>query len=459
MASIKDIVARGLDARVGELVEWLRIPSVSALPAQHGEVRKACAWVAEYLRGMGFPQVEVVETAGLPLVVAEWCPYPDKPTLLFYGHADVQPADPVEKWVTPAFEPDIRDGKIYARGANDDKGQCMVWLGALKVLLERDGKLPVNVKVLVESEEEVGSENIGPYVQAQSERLACDAVVVCDTAMYSTEHPAICTSLRGLVYTEVVVTGARTDMHSGLYGGVAPNPLHALALLISRLKGEDGVINIPELQAAIPEVTEDERAFWAADPVGLEADLKRDMGVGRLYGENGHSAHARIGVRPTLEVHGIIGGFTDEGSKTVIPATAKAKISLRLPPTVADPAEALEWFKAAVARHMPEGYTVDVHDLSGGAGMDAPWDAPLMRKARAAMEQVYGVAPAPMRMGGSVPVCAVFDRVLKAPVLLLGFGLPDDDLHAPNEKYNLGQLQKGMETMALFVDEVGRSGV
>ncbi|RYG59318.1 MAG: dipeptidase [Alphaproteobacteria bacterium] len=443
------------DQRLKELAEWLKIPSISALPQHRDDVYKAGEWARAYLENMGFAHTAFVETEGLPVVYAEHCPYPDKPTLLFYGHVDVQPADPLELWQSPPFEATIRDGKLFARGANDDKGQCMVWLGALQALKAVHGNFPVNIKVVLESEEEIGGHSIETYVKAHAEQLKCDAVVVCDTSMYSPEHPSICTSLRGIVYNEVIVRGGKTDMHSGMYGGVAPNPLHALALLIGRLKDEDGKIQIPELLAAVPDATADEVAFWDKDPVGFAAGLLGDMATTQLYGENEHSAYARTGLRPTLEVHGIVGGFMGEGSKTVIPAEAKAKMSLRLPPGMA-PQPALEAFKNAVAAHMPHGYAVEVKNLGMGAGMMTDWNNPFMLTARKAMASVYGKEPVPMRMGGSVPVCAVFDSVLMVPVLLVGFGLPDDDLHAPNEKYSLDQLKKGMNTLALFMDELGR---
>lgn len=451
---IKSTIDAQFETRLAELTEWLAIPSISALPQHRDDVYKAGHWAENYLKDMGFPLVEFTETAGLPVIYAEHCPYPDKPTILFYGHVDVQPADPLELWKSPPFEATIRDGKLFARGANDDKGQCMVWLGALQALKTVHGKFPINVKVILESEEEIGGHSIEDYVKAHADKLKCDAVIVCDTSMYSPEHPSICTSLRGIVYTEVAVQGGKTDMHSGHYGGVAPNPLHALAVLISRLKNEDGHINIPALQQAIPNVTDDEKAFWEADPVNFTAGLHEEMAVPQLYGENQHSPYTRTGLRPTLEVHGIVGGFVGEGSKTVIPAKATAKISLRLPPGMA-PQPALEALTAAVHQHMPKGYVTDVKTLGMGAGMATDWNNPFMLKARKAMATVYGIEPAPMRMGGSVPVCAVFDSVLKSPVLLVGFGLPDDDLHAPNEKYSLDQLKKGMNTMALLLEDLG----
>ena len=447
---IDAIIRRDFDARVEELKEWLRIPSISTLPEHAADVRQSALWARDYLVVMGFPLAEVIETNGLPLVYAAWCPHPNQPTLLMYGHCDVQPADPLEQWRSPPFEPVVKDGKIYGRGANDNKGQSMAWMGGLKALLAAEGKLPLNIKVLMECEEEAGGEAIAAYVAANPSRLACDAVVVVDTAMLGKNTPSMVISLRGITYNEVTVTGARTDLHSGVYGGVAPNPLHALAVLIGRLKGEDVVINIPELAALVPPVTDDEQALWAQGDATEAAILKRDMGVEYLHGDPSQPLLARRGVLPTLEVHGIKGGFVGEGAKTVIPAAATAKISLRVPPGVN--AQAVQdIFAKAVHSLVPKGYKVEVKGLHAGNGLNVPWDSPAMLKARTAMAEVYGTQPVPMREGASIPVCADFATHLKVPVLMVGFGLNEDDLHAPNENYDLGQLERGMRTIARVV--------
>ncbi|MFZ2587020.1 MAG: dipeptidase [Alphaproteobacteria bacterium] len=452
---VRTAVEQGFEACVEDLKAWLRIPSISALPEHHGDVRKAVAWMRDTLRDLGFDDAAVVETEGLPLVVASRCPYPDKPTVVIYGHGDVQPVDPLNEWVSAPFEPEIRNGKLYARGANDDKGQCMVWLGALRALKAVYGEIPLNVKIVVEHEEETGGEAVDAYVRSHGAELACDAVMVCDTSMVGPTQPSICSSLRGLVYTEITVRGAKTDLHSGHYGGVAPNPLHALALMVAKLKGEDGVIHIPELMAAVPVATADEQAFWKADPLNYTQTLKDEMGVGELVGMNEVSPYARRGLYPTLEVHGIKGGFVGEGAKTVIPAQATAKVSLRLPPNL-NPAPVAGWLEAALRRVLPAGHRMEMKVLSAGQGMMTAWDDPMMVAARAAMEAVYGVAPVPMREGGSIPIAAAFQATLNRPVLLLGFGLGDDDLHAPNEKYDLGQLKKGMMVWGLFLEGVGK---
>jgi acetylornithine deacetylase/succinyl-diaminopimelate desuccinylase-like protein len=451
---IDAIIQRDFEKRVEELKAWIRIPSISTLPEHAGDVRRAAEWARAYLEGMGFPKTEVIETDGLPLVYAEWLAHPGKPTLLFYGHCDVQPADPVEEWKSAPFEPEVRDGKIYARGANDNKGQSMCWMGGLQALLARDGTLPVNVKVLMECEEEAGGEAIAAYVAAQPEKLKCDAVVVVDTAMIAPEKPSMVISLRGITYNEVEVRGAERDLHSGVFGGVAPNPLHALALIIARLKDEDGVIHIPELEALIPPVTADEEAWWAKEEDSEAAILRSEMGVEHLHGEQDQPLMARRGLRPTLEVHGIKGGFVGEGAKTVIPAVASAKISLRVPPGV-DALLVQDAFAKAVQRVAPKGYSVAVKPYHAGRGLNVPWDSDAMKLARKAMGEVYGKEPVPMREGASIPVCADFATHLEVPVLMIGFGLNDDDLHAPNEKYDLAQLEKGMRTIARFTEWFG----
>lgn len=445
------IIRRDFEKRIEELKEWLRIPSISTLPEHAGDVKKAAEWARDYLAGMGFPLAEAIETDRLPLVYAEWCPHPGKPTLLFYGHCDVQPADPLEEWKSAPFEPEVRDGKIWGRGANDNKGQSMAWMGGLRAVLERDGALPVNIKVLMECEEEDGGESIAAYVAAQPERLKCDAVVVVDTAMIGVDKPSMVISLRGITYNEVEVRGADHDLHSGVYGGVAPNPLHALAVLIGRLKGEDGVINIPELEALIPPVTPDEKAWWAREEEAEGKILREEMGVTHLHGEQGQPLMARRGLRPTLEVHGIKGGFVGEGAKTVIPGVASAKISLRVPPGV-DAVVVQDAFVKAVERLMPKGYEVKVKSFHAGQGVNVGWDSDAMKVARTAMGEVYGKEVVPMREGASIPVCADFATHLKVPVLMVGFGLNSDDLHAPNENYDLGQLERGMRTIARLVD-------
>ncbi len=442
---------------VDQLLEWLAIPSISALSEHGGDVLKAAKWVSGRLTSIGFPVVRTIDTEGHPLVYAEWMVDPAQPTLLFYGHYDVQPVDPLGEWHDPPFAPVIRDGNVYGRGAADDKAQILLALAAMEAWVQVDGRLPVNLRILLEGEEESGGAAVDAFVRANREMLASDAVLICDTHMIDPNHPSLINGLRGILYTEIAVSGASTDLHSGSYGGVAPNPVHALCLLLSRLKGEDGMINIPELQAALTEASPVEKAFWREDPLGIGEMLCREMGVERLVGETAYPPLERVGVRPTLEVHGIRGGFTGEGAKTVIPAEALAKVSLRLPANL-EPDEVFGWLEKAVRRHLPAGHTVRVSKLAGGRGVAVDPDNGYIRAAAEALSSVYGREPLLMREGGSIPIAALFDRVLGVPVVLMGFGLPDDGAHAPNEKFSLEQFGLGMKTVAEFLGRIAREG-
>lgn len=433
-----------------QLQEWLAIPSISALSEHRDDVRRAAEWVKEKIDTIGFPETRIIPTEGHPLVYAEWLAHDNQPTLLIYGHYDVQPVDPIDEWKTPPFQPTIRDGNIYGRGASDDKAQIMLVLAALEAWATLGGTLPVNVKILLEGEEEAGGKSIARYLPENSETLRADAVLICDTHMVHPAQPSLVTSLRGILYTEIAVSGASTDLHSGSYGGVAPNPIHALCVLINRLKGEDGVIQIPELAAAIPVPSPPERLFWQDDPLHITDALRTEMGVEELVGEKEYPPLERIGIRPTLEIHGIRGGFTAEGAKTVIPAEAVAKVSLRLPAEL-DPNEVFGWLDNAVHQHMPAGHRVQLTNLHAGKGLFIDSDTLYIRAAAEALEAVYGTSPVFMREGGSIPIASLFDTVLKIPVVLMGFGLPDDTIHAPNERFSLNQFNKGMKTIADFL--------
>ncbi|MFW2365268.1 MAG: M20/M25/M40 family metallo-hydrolase, partial [Desulforhopalus sp.] len=371
-------------------------------------------------------------------------------TLLVYGHYDVQPVDPLKEWHTPPFEPTIKEDDIFCRGASDDKSQIMLVLAALEAYTKTNGSPPINIKILLEGEEEAGGASIADYVEKNPERLQTDAVLICDTPMINPEQPCLITGLRGILYTEVMVSGSTRDLHSGAYGGIAPNPLHGLSLLISRLKGEDGSIKIPELMAAIIPPTPEEKQFYEEDPLGVVRNLCNEMGLNNTVGESEYPPLERLGLRPTLEVHGIRGGFIEEGAKTVIPATATAKISLRLPPNF-DPDEVFTWFEKAVNKWMPKGYRTQVTNLHSGRGVYVDPANHYIQTAASALKSVYGAAPVCMRHGGSIPIAALFDEILQAPVILMGFGLPDDSIHAPNEKFSLRQFRKGMETVVEFL--------
>jgi len=366
----------------------------------------------------------------------------------------VQPVDPIELWETPPFEPTIRGDNLYARGACDDKGQTMLVFKALESLMTVNGRLPVNVKVLIEGEEEAGGESIDHYVRTHPERLQCDAAFICDTGMPSKQIPALINGLRGIVYTEVEVRGAKRDLHSGEFGGVAPNPLHALALIIAKLKDAEGHIQIPGLFDKVRKPTEAEKEFWQNDPLHINESLLEEMGVSQFSGENEYPPIERISARPTLEVHGISGGFTGDGAKTVIPAVGKAKISLRLPPDLKSE-EAFALFERRVKELAPPGVQVTVRNIHGGEAVLVPVDTPAIQAAASALKEVYGKEPVYLRGGGSIPIGALFDEILHASVVLMGFGLPDDNLHAPNEKYSLSQFYKGIRTVARFLQKMG----
>ncbi len=454
MTQVETYIAEHENAFLEDLKGWLRIPSISTLPEHKDDMYRAAQYAVEQLQHIGFDNTGLIQTQGHPLVYGEWLKASGKPTLLVYGHYDVQPVDPVNLWSSPPFEPTVRDGNIYARGACDDKGQTMLVFKALQSLMQASGTLPVNVRVLIEGEEEAGGESIEHYVKTSPEKLQCDAALICDTHMPAKDIPALVSGLRGIVYTEVEVHGAKRDLHSGSYGGVAPNPLHALAVIISRLKDAEGHISIPGLYDKLRKPTEAEKEFWQNDPLHINESLLAEMGVSKLSGEPEYPPMERIFARPTLEVHGIVGGFVDEGAKTVIPAVAKAKISLRLPADLKS-AEVFTLFERAVKDVAPPDVTVTVRNLHGGEGVLVTPESLPIRAAMEALKETYGKEPVFLREGGSIPIAALFSEILRIPVVLMGFGLPDDNLHAPNEKYSLDQYYKGIRTIASFLEKLG----
>lgn len=453
MTQLETYIRENEQRFLDDLKGWLRIPSISTLPEHAGDTCQAAEYAAEQLRKIGFEGVELITTQGHPLVYGEWLKAPGKPTVLIYGHYDVQPVDPIELWESPPFEPTIRGDNLYCRGACDDKGQTMLVLKALESLMTVNGRLPVNVRVLIEGEEEAGGESIEHYVRTFPERLRCDAAFICDTNMPSKETPALVYGLRGIIYTEVEVRGAKRDLHSGDFGGVAPNPLHALALIIAGLKDAQGHIHIPGLYDKLRLPTESERVFWRSNPLNIEGMLKEEMGVSQLSGEPEYSVLERVMARPTLEIHGICGGFVGEGAKTVIPAVGKAKISLRLPPGLKS-AEVFTLFEKRVKELAPSDVQVTVYNMHGGEAVLVDPDGAPMQAARSALKDVYGIEPVLLREGGSIPIAALFDEILRAPVVMMGFALPDDNLHAPNEKYSLTQFYRGIRVVANFLQRL-----
>ncbi len=454
MTQLETYITENENRFLEDLKGWLRIPSISTLPEHAGDIRRAAEYAAEQLRHIGFEKADLIQTQNHPLVYGEWLKAPGKPTVLVYGHYDVQPVDPVELWESPPFEPTLRGDNLYCRGACDDKGQTMLVFKALESLMAVNGTLPVNVRVLIEGEEEAGGESIEHYVKTYPERLKCDAAFICDTHMLSKEIPALINGLRGIIYTEVEVRGAKSDLHSGSYGGIAPNPLHTLAIIIAGLKDAEGHIHIPGLYDQVREASGIEKAFWRDDPLHINEALLEEMGVSQFTGEAEYPPLERMWGRPTLEVHGIVGGFVGEGAKTVIPAVAKAKISLRIPADLRSD-EVFTLFERRVIEIAPAGVEVMVRKIHGGEAVIVPIDTPPMQAAASALAVVFGKEPIFIREGGSIPIAALFHEILNVPVVLMGFGLPDDNLHAPNEKYSLSQFFKGIRTVAHFLQNMG----
>jgi acetylornithine deacetylase/succinyl-diaminopimelate desuccinylase-like protein len=438
-----------------ELKDLLRIPSISTLPQHKKDIKKAAKFLAATLEDLGLHKVKVIKTPGHPLVYGEWTGAPGKPTVLLYGHYDVQPTDSETPWDQPdPFEPVIRNDNLYARGAVDDKGQIYAALMALRSLARTADAFPVNLKVLIEGEEEAGGESIEAYVKEHHKKLAADVSLVVDTGMPAPGVPAITYGLRGIVYTEIHAQGARHDLHSGEFGGVGPNPIHALAEVLVGLKGQDGRITIPQLYERMIPITDAEKDLWQRYPVDVVAIMKDEMGVEYLPGEQEYDPRERATARPTLEVHGIRGGFTAEGAKTVIPAEATAKVSLRLPPGLS-PHQVFPWLQQRVAELTPPGVTITVRYIHGGDAVFVPIDNVYIRAAERALEDEWGTPPVFERSGGSIPVGALFDSELRTPVIFLGTGLPDDNIHAPNEKYSIPNFYHLTRQVIRFLDLLG----
>lgn len=438
-----------------ELKDFLRIPSISTLPEHKSDVRRAAEFVAAALRDAGLQNIGIIETARHPLVYADWLHAPGKPTVLCYGHYDVQPPDPLELWQSPPFEPTIRDGNLYARGSADDKGQMYMHIKAVQALMElHAGKLPVNVKFLIEGEEEVGGESISKYVPANQDKLRADVALVSDTALYADGIPTLCVGLRGLVYTEIEAAGPARDLHSGLYGGAAPNAVYGLIELLAKAKDSNGRIRIPGLYDRVQAPAPEEKASWASLPFDQDAFLHHEVGATALTGEAEFSVLERIWARPTLEVHGIAGGFTAAGAKTVIPAKATAKVSLRLVPDQ-DPEQIIRAYRDWVAANTPAGIRTEVKVLSSSPGVLVNPAQPAIQIAAKAFSDILGRPTVFTRSGGSIPIVGEFAQHLKIPTILMGFGLPDDGLHSPNEKYRISNYYSGILTIAHFFERYG----
>ncbi|MFJ1426759.1 dipeptidase [Capnocytophaga canimorsus] len=453
MHSVKEYIDKHKERFVNELIDLLKIPSVSADSAHSQDVINTAEAVKEALEKAGCDRVEICQTPGYPIVYGEKIIDPKLPTVLVYGHYDVQPADPIELWTSDPFEPVIRkteihpEGAIFARGACDDKGQMFMHVKALEYMTKNNA-LPCNVKFMIEGEEEVGSESLGWFVQRNQEKLRNDIILISDTGMISKEVPSITTGLRGLSYVEIEVTGANRDLHSGLYGGAVANPINVLSKMIASLHDENNHITIPGFYHKVEELSEQERQEMAKAPFSLEA-YKKALDIDAVYGESGYVTNERNSIRPTLDVNGIWGGYTGEGAKTVIPSKAFAKISMRLVPNQ-DWEEITQLFKNHFESIVPEGIRVVVKPHHGGQGYVTPTNTVGYQACAKAYEQTFGKKPVPVRSGGSIPIVALFEKELKSKSILMGFGLDSDAIHSPNEHFGLFNFLKGIETIPWF---------
>jgi acetylornithine deacetylase/succinyl-diaminopimelate desuccinylase-like protein len=453
MTQLSDYVSQHHQQNVEELKELLRIPSVSSISQHKEDIQKAANWIAHKLEGIGMEHVEIVQTKGHPIIYGDWIHQENAPTVLVYGHYDVQPVDPVHLWETPPFEPTIRDEKIYARGATDDKGQTFLHIKAVETLLSLNEKLPVNVKFCIEGEEEIGSPNLPGYLEENREKLACDVVVISDSDMWDRGVPAITYSLRGLCALEFTLKTANSDLHSGMFGGGVQNANHLLVQLLSTLHDENGEVNIDHFYDDVELLTEFEKEQIKA--LGFDEEkLKKQLGLTELTGgENNFPYPEKISSRPTLEINGLWGGFQGEGTKTVIPNEAHAKITCRLVHNQ-DPKKIQVLIKKHLEEHAPKGCTLEVTLQDTGNPFLTPIDSPMIQKAAEAYEDVYGRSPVYKREGGSIPIVSDFNHSLNAPVVLMGFGLPDENLHAPNEHFNLENFDKGILTICSFLERL-----
>jgi acetylornithine deacetylase/succinyl-diaminopimelate desuccinylase-like protein len=448
MEFIKESIEKNKQRYLDELMELLRIPSVSADPKFKADVLRTADFVKEKLEAAGLDNTEICPTAGFPVVYGDKIIDPSLPTVLIYGHYDVQPADPYELWNSPPFEPVIKDGYIYARGSADDKGQVYMHVKAIEILLENNA-LPCNVKIIIEGEEEVGSDHLGDFLKANKEKLACDVVLVSDTSIIANDIPSITVGLRGLSYMEVEVVGPNRDLHSGVYGGAVANPINSLCKMIAQLIDENGHVTIDGFYDDVLDLSEADRKAINSIPFS-EEEYRKELNVNTTQGEKGYTTIERASTRPTLDVNGIWGGYTGEGAKTVLPSKAFAKISMRLVPN-----QQSEKISKLFEKHFrsiaPDSVKVNVKYHHGGEPVVVPSDSKEYKAAERAMEKTFGIQPLPQRGGGSIPIVALFEEVLGVKTVLMGFGLDTDDIHSPNEHYGVFNFFKGIETIPYFL--------
>ncbi len=452
MNNVIDFINTRRDRYLDELKALLAIPSISALPEHKGDVLRCAEWCANEMRRIGLENVRLFETPGHPVVYGDWLGAPGAPTILFYGHYDVQPVDPVDLWESPPFEATVRDGELYARGAADDKGQVFMHFKAIEAHMKQNGRLPVNMKLILEGEEEVGSANLDAFVRDHQSELAADVVVISDTGMFERGVPSITYGLRGLVYAQIDLRGTKSDLHSGSFGGAVANPAYVLAQILTQMKDRGGRIKIPGFYDDVRALREEEREAWKRLPFN-EKKYKKDLGAPKLVGETGYSTLERTWARPTFEVNGLLSGFTGEGSKTVIPAVAMAKVSMRLVPDQ-DPDTIAKLFEEYVKKVAPRSVELKVTRMHGGKPWMTDFDNPYVQAAGRAIRTGFGQEPLFIREGGSIPVVATFQEILGLPSVLFGIGLPDENAHAPNEHLDLSNFYNGVLASAVLYQEI-----
>src|SRR6187397_2720163 len=437
-----------------ELKALLAIPSISALPQHAADVKRCAEWCADEMRRIGLQNVKLIDTPGNPVVYGDWLGAEGAPTILFYGHYDVQPVDPLDLWESPPFEATIRDGEIYARGAADDKGQIFMHFKAIEAHLKQNGRLPVNIRLILEGEEEVGSANLDDFIKAHKDELSADVVVISDSPMFDRGIPSICYGLRGLVYFQIDLRGTKSDLHSGSFGGAVANPAMVLAQILAQMKDKGGRVKIPGFYDDVRPLRDEERAEFKKLPFN-ETRYRKELGAPKLFGESGYTTLERTWGRPTFEVNGLLSGFTGDGARTVIPATAMAKVSMRLVPDQL-PDKVAEQFEAYLKKVAPRTVSVTLTRMHGGRPWMTGFDNPFVQAAGRAIEQGFGKAPVFNREGGSIPVVSTFEEALGVPSVLFGVGLPDENAHAPNEKLDLANFHDGIIASAYLYDEVGK---
>jgi acetylornithine deacetylase/succinyl-diaminopimelate desuccinylase-like protein len=452
--NVIDFINVNRDRYLDELKAFLAIPSISALPQHADDVKRCANWCADEMRRVGMENVKLIDTPGNPVVYGDWLGAGDAPTILFYGHYDVQPVDPLELWESPPFEATIRDGEIYARGSADDKGQVFMHFKAIEAHLKQNGRLPVNMKIILEGEEEVGSVNLDNFIRDHKSELGADVVVISDSPMFARGVPSICYGLRGLVYFQIDLRGSSTDLHSGSFGGAVANPAFVLSQILAQLKDRGGRIKIPGFYDEVVALQQEERAAWASLPFNEKA-YRKDFGIPKVFGETGYTTLERTWARPTFEVNGLLSGFTGEGAKTVLPAVAMAKVSMRLVPNQM-PDKIASLFETHLRDITPKTMELKITRMHGGKPWMTSYDNPFVQAAGRAIERGFGRKPVFTREGGSIPVVSTFQEELGLPSVLFGVGLPDENAHAPNEKLDVANFHGGIISSAFLYDEIAK---